>query len=460
MRPGQHKRVPNHVIGLILVALVAVGSYLAYTKKLPWSHGYEVKAVFTTAENVRPKSPVRIAGVNVGEVTSVEPCTNDNPACGGVDGGAEATASTSGKPSDSGGANGVQAAIVTMEIDPEGQPIKDDATFKLRPRLFLEGNLFVDVNPGSPESPEASSDHTFPVTQTSAAVQLDQVLTTLQSGVRQNLQIFLKEFGNALVKYGGAEGFREFYKTSPGAYKYTSLVNQAYLGTQPHDLSNLVRNLDSAVQALDADQTRPPEPGHEPAGGHRLLRCAEPGAVGCDRPPAATARGRQAGARGPRQLVPAAASVRARGAAGDALHPGDARRRHPAPQPDPQAGVEARAARPEPGPPPHDPEADQALAPHDPVPEPVAVAGELLQPDDHPVVQLERPGQRTSRRQRSRTAPERIRRPSPRRPATGWSASAARAAPATPTASTSASRPAAASTRRSSQGRCRDRRAR
>jgi phospholipid/cholesterol/gamma-HCH transport system substrate-binding protein len=254
MRPGQHKRLPNHVIGLILVALVAVGSYLAYTKKLPWSHGYEVRAVFTTAQNVVPNSPVRIAGVNVGKVTGVESCTNDNPACGGVDGGDTTTASASGKPPQ-GGASGVQAAIVTMEIDSNGQPIKEDATFKLRPRLFLEGNMFIDVNPGSPESPEAPSDHTFPVTQTSASVQLDQVLTTLQSGVRRNLQIFLKEFGNALVKYGGAQGFRTLYATSPGAYKYTSLVNQAYLGTQPHDLSKLVVNLDSAVQALDADQS-------------------------------------------------------------------------------------------------------------------------------------------------------------------------------------------------------------
>lgn len=254
MRPGQHKRLPNHVIGLILVALVAVGSYLAYTKKLPWSHGYEVKAVFTTAQNVVPNSPVRIAGVNVGTVTGVESCTNDNPACGGVSGGNE-TASTSGQPSDSGGANGVQAAIVTMQIDSNGQPIKQDATFKLRPRLFLEGNMFVDVNPGSPESPTVPSDHTFPVTQTSASVQLDQVLTTLQGGVRRNLQIFLKEFGNSLVKYGGAEGFRTLYKTSPGAYKNTALVNEAYLGTQPHDLSNLVVDFDSAVQALDADQS-------------------------------------------------------------------------------------------------------------------------------------------------------------------------------------------------------------
>jgi ABC-type transporter Mla subunit MlaD len=253
MRPGHHKRLPNHVIGLILVALIAVGSYLAYTKKLPWSHGYEVKAVFTTAENIRPKSPVRIAGVNVGEVMSVEPCTNDNPECGGVEGGDTVSASTSGA-SPSGGASGVQAAIVTIEITDQGRPIKEDATFKLRPRLFLEGNLFVDLSPGSPESPEAPADYTFPMTQTSAAVQLDQVLTTLQYGVRRDLQIFLKEFGNALTRYGGAAGFRELYRTSPGAYKYTSLVNQAFLGTEPHDLSNLIRDLDSTVQALDQDE--------------------------------------------------------------------------------------------------------------------------------------------------------------------------------------------------------------
>jgi phospholipid/cholesterol/gamma-HCH transport system substrate-binding protein len=254
VRPGHHKRLPNHVIGLILVALIAVASYLAFTKKLPWSHGYEVKAVFTTAENIRPNSPVRIAGVNVGEVTSVEPCTNDNADCTGVDGDGGVIASTNPSGSGQGGASGVQAAIVTMDITDEGRPIKEDATFKLRPRLFLEGNLFVDVSPGSPESAEAPSDYTFPITQTSASVQLDQVLTTLQYGVRRDLQIFLKEFGNALTKYGGAAGFRELYRTSPGAYKYTSLVNQAFLGTQPHDLSNLVRDLDSTVQALDQDQ--------------------------------------------------------------------------------------------------------------------------------------------------------------------------------------------------------------
>jgi phospholipid/cholesterol/gamma-HCH transport system substrate-binding protein len=247
MRPGQHKRLPNHVIGLILVMLVVVGSFLAYTKKLPWSHGFEVKAVFTTAENVRVKSPVRIAGVNVGVVTGVEHLTSNSPDY-------QAATGNAAKPPAS-QAPGQQASIVTMEINDEGLPIHEDATFKLRPRLFLEGNMFVDLQPGSPESPNAPSGHTFPLTQTSAAVQLDQVLSTLQGNVRHNLQIFLKEFGNALVKYHGAQGLQQSFATSPGAYKNTALVNQAFLGTEPHDLSNLVRNLDSTVQALDADET-------------------------------------------------------------------------------------------------------------------------------------------------------------------------------------------------------------
>jgi hypothetical protein len=73
--------------------------------------------------------------------------------------------------------------------------------------------------------------------------------------VRHNLQIFLREFGDALIKYRGANGLREFYATSAGAEKNTALVNQALLGTEPHDLSGLVKNLDSTVRALDADET-------------------------------------------------------------------------------------------------------------------------------------------------------------------------------------------------------------
>jgi ABC-type transporter Mla subunit MlaD len=247
MKPRARHKLPNWAVGLILVVVIGMASFLAYTKTLPWSHEYTIKAVFSTSQNIAVNSPVRIAGVNVGKVSDVEHLSAT---------GSDLTAAT-GKPapgSTASGTPGQQAAVVTMEISGEGLPIHQDATMALRPRLFLEGNLFVDVHPGTPEAPEVQDGGTIPESQTSVSVQLDQVFSSLQSDVRKNLQILLHSLGNAFIKYGGAAGLNEAYRTSPGAFKNTALVNQALLGTEPHDLSNLVRNLDSTVRALDANR--------------------------------------------------------------------------------------------------------------------------------------------------------------------------------------------------------------
>jgi phospholipid/cholesterol/gamma-HCH transport system substrate-binding protein len=228
MNPRETHRLPNPVIGVIAVALTVLVFYLAFAKALPWTSGYEVRAVFKNAQNLALKSPVRIAGVNIGKVSKIEPLA-------GGDGKA------------------MQAALVTMRIDDGGRPIHTDAKMQLRPRLFLEGNLFVDTQPGSPSAPEAASGYTIPIQHTSNTVQLDQVLTSLQSGTRQDLQTLLDELGSAFVDYGGAEGFREFYRTSAVANRSTAEVNQALLGTAPNDLSNLVVNLDKTVNALNHD---------------------------------------------------------------------------------------------------------------------------------------------------------------------------------------------------------------
>ena len=144
MRAQHDKRLPSWLIGLILVIVIAIGSFLAYTKKLPWGHKYTTKAVFASAQSVRPSSPVRIAGVNVGKVTSVEPLGSAETE--------EITAQTGG---DRAGprrrARRRRPSVVTMELNDDALPLHEDATFKLRPRLFLEGNYFVDVSPGEPE---------------------------------------------------------------------------------------------------------------------------------------------------------------------------------------------------------------------------------------------------------------------------------------------------------------------
>jgi phospholipid/cholesterol/gamma-HCH transport system substrate-binding protein len=231
MRPNQNKRFSNFQIGLVAIVLTLFGFYLAFTKTIPFAgHGYQLKAVFQDAQNIRAKSPVRISGVQVGQVSDVQHLTDAN-------------------------GNGEDAAVVTMDLKDSALPIHQDATMQLRPRLFLEGNLFVDVHPGSPSAPELHSGAVVPEQQTASSVQFDQVLTSLQAPVREDLQSFLKEFGGALDKYGGAKGFQESFRTSPAAYEYTSQVNQALLGTEPGDLAGFVSNLDVVARELNANST-------------------------------------------------------------------------------------------------------------------------------------------------------------------------------------------------------------
>jgi ABC-type transporter Mla subunit MlaD len=221
-----------------MLVLAGIVAYFGFSKHVPFTHGFRVKAVFETSNNVRPNSPVRIAGVNIGKVTKVE-------AYKGGDG---------------------NAALVTMEIDKAGLPIHKDATLKVRPRIFLEGNEFVDLQPGTPSAPTIDDGDTLPMTQTAAPVQFDQVLTALQSNTRDDLRRLLEGYGTALTYqptaaddvgqdpdvHGetAAQSLNDSIDYAPGALKGASIVNQAFLGLQQHDLSGLVDSTGKVTRAL------------------------------------------------------------------------------------------------------------------------------------------------------------------------------------------------------------------
>jgi ABC-type transporter Mla subunit MlaD len=235
-----NSRLADWKIGLIAIALTVLGFYLAFAKSIPFTgDGYTLKAVVQDAQGIRAKAPVRVAGVNVGEVITAEHLTDEN-------------------------GDGVDAAVITMKLNDDARPIHDDATLQLRPRLFLEGNLFVDLKTGTPGGEELDSGSVIPLERTSISVQLDQVLTTLQAPIREDLQIFLREFGTALCGTSpppggcdpgsGGEGFREAFRTSPKAYRSTSQVNEALLGTEPGDLVGFVRNFGDTIRALNNRQ--------------------------------------------------------------------------------------------------------------------------------------------------------------------------------------------------------------
>jgi len=243
MRPARRQRLSNWVIGAILVVVLAAGSVYAYTKELPWNDPYEVTAVFSSGQKLRPSNPVRIAGVNVGEVREVELLEDSET---------DQSASASGiGDTESAETGGVK---VTMSFDESALPLHEDALFKIRPRLFLEGNYFIDVQPGSPSAAVVEEGHTFPVNRTAYAVQLDQVLTTLQADVRADLQNLLQEFGAALSVHGGADGLRALNRTGP-LLQYSSQAAESFRGEQEGDLPGAISGLSKVLGGLSKSES-------------------------------------------------------------------------------------------------------------------------------------------------------------------------------------------------------------
>jgi ABC-type transporter Mla subunit MlaD len=221
MRGARKRRLSLFVAGLIGIVLILLISYGAYTKFAnPFASPYTLHAIFANANGLRPQSLVRIGGVNVGKVESVQP----------VSGCALKVSS--------GPQQQCSAANVTMTIDDNGLPIHKDATFWVRPRIFLEGNFFVDIRPGTPEAPVAPNGFVFPIQQGTEPVQFDQLLTSLQQDTRTNLQILLQQYGRAVTQGGPAYNASIQYWTP--AYEYGAEVSHDTLGTQPHDLSNWI----------------------------------------------------------------------------------------------------------------------------------------------------------------------------------------------------------------------------
>ncbi|MEO8688184.1 MAG: MlaD family protein [Solirubrobacteraceae bacterium] len=243
MRRRRHRNRSPLAVGMVALAIILVAVFLGFTKDIPFTHGFRVKATFESANSLRLNSPVRIAGVAVGKVKKVE------------------------------AKEGTNQAVVTLELKKAGLPIHEDATAKIRPRIFLEGNFFVDLQPGTPSSPKLSDGDVIKVTRTATPVQLDEVLTALQSDTRQDLRDVLDGLAQGLSSkpsaaddrnadpsargQTAAESFNDAYKDSPGALKGTAQVNEALLGTEPdRDVARLLSGTAKTTGALIRHETQ------------------------------------------------------------------------------------------------------------------------------------------------------------------------------------------------------------
>jgi virulence factor Mce-like protein len=207
-------------------ALVAV-TYYAFHKALPFSHRFTVSAMVDNSVNVRSGDPVRIAGIDVGSVTSVQ-------------GAGEATR-------------------ITFALNQNGLPIHRNSTVAIRDRLFLEGSYYLALDPGTPNAPVIRNGGTIPTSQTSSPVQFFQVLSTFDVAARADLSTLVGALSHGLgagagqpLSDSGAGGLRSTLPQLKPALSDVAVVSRALRGTRPGDIHRMLGSSSEVTGTLAA----------------------------------------------------------------------------------------------------------------------------------------------------------------------------------------------------------------
>jgi virulence factor Mce-like protein len=204
--------------GLMAVMTAFVSVYLAFGGPNPFDRKFELKAVVQSGSELHSRTPVRIAGVDVGKVKKVERGPGS-------------------------------LATVTMEIEKRGLPLHEDARIKVRPRIFLEGNFFVELSPGTPSEPRMKDGGTIGPSQTATPVQFDQVLSSLRTSNRKDLLELLDELGAGLGN-GGATALNRSLPDWGPTFARGAQAMEALRGQRPDDLSGLIGESQTVATAL------------------------------------------------------------------------------------------------------------------------------------------------------------------------------------------------------------------
>jgi phospholipid/cholesterol/gamma-HCH transport system substrate-binding protein len=151
-------------VGLIIFVWTQFGGTIPFAPQ-----GYRIHALFKETGLLVPNADVRISGVNVGKVTSVD-------------------------------ARGVNS-FVTMDMQHQFAPIPADTRAILRQKTLL-GEAYIELSTGSASAPKLPDGGTIPTSQVGATQALDQVLGSFDKPTQQNLQALLNGFGEALAGRG------------------------------------------------------------------------------------------------------------------------------------------------------------------------------------------------------------------------------------------------------------------
>ncbi len=223
------------VIPVVLIAAVAV--LVVGTGASEDDGSYRVRAIFDNAFTVIPGLDVKIAGVRVGQVESLD-VTEDK-----------------------------KAAVVLRIDEPGFQDFRTDATCTIRPQGLI-GEKFVECDPTLPrregtepppelevvpEGEPGAGQRLLPVERTGKPVDIDLLNDSLRLPYRERLSLIINELGTAVAGRGGE--LREVVKRLNPGLRETDKVLKI-LADQNRVLADLAVQSDTALAPLARDRER------------------------------------------------------------------------------------------------------------------------------------------------------------------------------------------------------------
>ncbi len=173
------------LVGAVTVLVVIVAVFLSYqaNQGLPFVPTYRVSATLPNANTLVPGNEVRIGGIRVGQIQTIEPITVE------------------AEDPETGEMMTQVAAKVDLELIEDLEPLPTDSEIIVRSRSAL-GLKYLDIKRGdADEGYDAGA--TIPITQaTPEPVEIDEVFNTFDDPTREAIQVNLTEFGNALAGRG------------------------------------------------------------------------------------------------------------------------------------------------------------------------------------------------------------------------------------------------------------------
>jgi phospholipid/cholesterol/gamma-HCH transport system substrate-binding protein len=217
--------VRNLAVTLALVLLASVCGGIILTNQRfnwPWEDELTFYVTLRSSPGVSPGNgqEVRIAGVQVGDIRSVDVDDNGNAKLG-------------------------------IAIDPQYR-VYDNAKVVLRPKSPVN-EMYMELNPGGPPGKQLSDDAVLPVANSQRPIQIDEVLGHLDVNTRDALTSLLSESDVALAK--APEQLPEGVKATDQVARNLRPVAEA-LQTRKDTLAKLVTSLQQIATSVGGNDTR------------------------------------------------------------------------------------------------------------------------------------------------------------------------------------------------------------